>query len=74
MTENYSTVGETSSLRARADISKMREEASPQGRGRPEAEKAKKRRQVDVVFFEDGPEVVVVKKSAKVTSPRGYIV
>ena len=46
----------------------MREEASPQGRGRPEAEKAKKRHQVDVFFVEDGPEVVVVKKSARVTT------
>ena len=68
MTENYSTVGETSLLRARADISKMREEASPQDRRRPGAEKAKKKRQADVIFVEDGPEVVVVKKSARVTT------
>ena len=68
VTANSSTAGETNLLRARVEILKMREEASPKGRGRPEAEKAKKRRQADVVFVEDGPEVVVVKKNARVTT------
>jgi len=68
VTENYSTVGETSLLRARADISKMREEASPQDRRRPGAEKAKKRHQADVIFVEEGPKVVVAKKSVRVTT------
>ena len=46
----------------------MREEASPQDRRRPGAEKAKKRHQADVLFVEDGPEVMVVKKCARVTT------
>ena len=60
--------GEANLLRARVDISKMREEASPQDKRRPDAEKAKKRRQADVIFVEDGPEVMVVKKRARVTA------
>ena len=59
--------GETSLLRARADISKMREEASPQDRRRPGADETKKRRQADDIFVE-GPEVMVAQKSAQVTT------
>ena len=59
--------GETSLLRARVNISKMREEAS-QDRRRPGADKTKKRRQADVIFVEEGPEVMVAKKSAQVTT------
>ena len=55
-------------MRAQVDISKMREEASPQDRSRPGAEQAEKRRQADIIFVEDGPEVMVVKKRARVTA------
>ena len=54
-------------MRARADISKMREEASPQDRRRPGADETKKRRQADDIFVE-GPEVMVAQKSAQVTT------
>ena len=68
VTANSPNEGETSLLRARVDISKMREEASPQDRSRPGAEQAEKRRQADIIFVEDSPEVVVVKKHARVTA------